>query len=104
MSLRQAESAGSQLQAVAACLTQDPYGKHQPSDAAQLSQSWHAILVAAAAVVEALPSAESGKCVLDGSGRLFTGTGAALQEALDRASLVFHPGSIRGALPRIAGT
>lgn len=70
-------------------------------DAVALSRRWHAILDAGRQVIEALPAAESGKCVLARSGSLFTGVGSELANALRNDELCFHAGSIRGALPRI---
>lgn len=73
----------------------------EPPDAADLARRWHAMLAMAPEVVDALPPAELGRCVLDADGRLFTGTPDALQTALTRGRLVFHPGRIRGALPQL---
>jgi hypothetical protein len=73
-------------------------------DAGELSRRWRALLGAAREVVAQLPAQESGKCVLDQNGRVFRGDGPALREALAAASIAFHPGRIRGALPRILGT
>jgi hypothetical protein len=70
-------------------------------DAAALSRRWHAILAAGRGIIEALPAAESGKCVLASDGSLFTGVGADLATALRTNVIRFHAGSIRGALPRI---
>ena len=72
-----------------------------PPDAGDLPRRWRAMLDVAAEIVGALPNEESGKCVLDLSGRLFTGNAAALAGALASRSIAFHAGSIRGALPRI---
>jgi hypothetical protein len=71
-------------------------------DAADLSRRWHRMLTEATAIVKALPSAESGHCVLE-AGRLFRGAPVELQEALGAGRLSFHPGRIRGALPRVVG-
>jgi len=72
-------------------------------DAADLSRRWRTLLGAAREVVAQLPAEESGKCVLDQEGRLFKGDSPALREALAAASIAFHPGRIRGALPSIIG-
>ena len=70
-------------------------------DAAALSRRWHAILAAGREIIDALPAAESGKCVLAPDGALFSGVGAALANALGTKEIRFHAGSIRGALPLI---
>jgi hypothetical protein len=70
-------------------------------NAGELSRRWRSILAAGHETVDALPPAEIGKCVLDGAGGLFIGQGQALDEALAARTIVFHSGSIRGALPRI---
>ena len=70
-------------------------------DAAALSRRWHAILAAGREIIDALPAAESGKCVLAPDGALFSGVGAALANALATKAIRFHAGSIRGALPLI---
>lgn len=75
-----------------------------PPDPGELSRRWRSLLEAAREAIAALPAQESGKCVLARTGRLFTGDSAALKQALAGNGLVFHPGSIRGALPRIEGT
>jgi len=46
-----------------------------------------------------LPAEQAGRAVLDRTGRLFRGDPDALCEALHGDQLVYHPGSIRGALP-----
>lgn len=73
----------------------------EPPDPGGLSRRWQALLAAAREVVETLPPPEAGRCVLDRSGALFTGTPAALRDALDSHSLLFHHGCLRGALPRL---
>lgn len=74
-----------------------------PPDAAALSQRWHQMLDTGRALVKALPAREVGSCVLDERNELFTGNVADLRTALDRGLVRFHPGSIRGSLPRIIG-
>jgi hypothetical protein len=70
-------------------------------DAAALSQSWHAMIQAATATIEALPPDEVGTCVLDGTGSLFRGGPADVASALASGRLRFHRGRIGGALPRV---
>jgi hypothetical protein len=72
-------------------------------DAPELSRRWHAILARGREIIDALPAAESGKCVIAPDGSLFTGVGAELTNALRTEAIGFHAGSIRGALPRIVG-
>ncbi|MCC6766514.1 MAG: hypothetical protein IT293_17775 [Deltaproteobacteria bacterium] len=73
----------------------------EPPDAAVLSHRWHLILDSARAVVKLLPPAEAGRCVLNARSELFRGTVATLREALEHGGLRFHPGSLRGSLPRV---
>ena len=72
-----------------------------PPDAGDLSRRWHAMLAAAREIVGLLPPADAGRCVLDRDGRLFTGEIVALQAALAGDAILFHSGSIRGAVPRL---
>jgi hypothetical protein len=72
-----------------------------PPDPADLSRRWHRMLDTAREVVDLLPPAEVGRCVVDRKGSLFRSGPAELRIALDRADLVFHAGRIRGALPRL---
>lgn len=48
-----------------------------------------------------LPAEQAGRAVLDKTGRLFRGDPDALRETLLSGELIYHPGSIRGALPRL---
>jgi hypothetical protein len=70
-------------------------------DAAELSRRWHSMLDDARRIVAVLPPEEVGKCVLAAEGGLQRGTAADLDGALRERRLVFHAGTIRGALPRI---
>lgn len=72
-------------------------------DAAGLSREWQAALAAAREIVELLPAEEAGRAVLATDGIPFRGEPAALRDALTRAQLVYHEGSVRGAFPRIVG-
>ena len=74
-----------------------------PPDAAELARAWHRMLDSAREIVSLLPPENVGTCVLDGSGHLFRGTPAQLLEALRAERIAFHPGSLRGALPRLKG-
>ncbi len=69
--------------------------------AADLSQRWHAMLAEARDLVGLLPAEHAGTCVLDSDLTLFRGGAGALRLALGVGGVQFHPGSIRGAWPRI---
>lgn len=69
-------------------------------DPADLSRRWHAMLAAAPDIIALLPSDAVGRCVLDRGGHLFGGGVIDLARVLDRDAIVFHAGSVRGALPR----
>ena len=72
-------------------------------DAGELARRWRAMLEEAHRVVTTLPADDSGKCVLDQNGLLFRGDAPALTRELQADHVAFHEGSIRGALPQIAG-
>ncbi|MDY0003856.1 MAG: hypothetical protein RBU30_21340 [Polyangia bacterium] len=74
-----------------------------PPDPAALSRTWRTILDRAQELVEALPPEEVGKAVLSLGGDLLRHGLDDLRSALERGELLFHPGCIRGAYPRIAG-
>lgn len=61
------------------------------------------MLDAARALITVLPAEEVGKAILTPEGDLFRGGLTELVSAVRTESLFFHPGAIRGALPRIAG-
>ena len=71
----------------------------EPPDAQELSRTWRAQVETARLVLALLPAEQAGRVVLDRTGRLFRGEPGALREALRGDLLVYHPGSIRGALP-----
>jgi hypothetical protein len=73
----------------------------RPPDVAALSRRWHGLLDTARHVIAILPAEQVGHCVLTAAGGLFRGDPPTLRTALDRRMLRFHPGSIRGALPRL---
>ena len=68
-------------------------------DPTALAKRWHSILDEAKGVVEVLPAEELGKCVLFRDGTLYRSDSSELKK--DRDHLLFHSGSIRGALPQI---
>ncbi len=72
----------------------------EPPDPAALSRRWHLMLGEARQVVDALPAAEVGRCVIGADGKLFSGDARSLSRVLEDGTLLFHEGRIRGALPR----
>lgn len=70
-------------------------------DAGELSRQWHEMLKEANLLIDRLPVDEADKCVLDSKGTLFMGSIEDLEHALDQGVLLFHTGTIHGALPRI---
>jgi hypothetical protein len=72
-----------------------------PPDPAALGRQWHSLLASARVTIDDLPADQAGRCVLDQQGRLFTGLGGTLRDALARRGLVFRSGSIRGVLPQL---
>lgn len=70
-------------------------------DAAELSRRWHRILNSAHRVVDALPTAHVGECVLTATSALCHAEPAALADELRKERIRFHAGSIRGALPDV---
>jgi hypothetical protein len=72
-------------------------------DLAALSRKWHSMLKDATETISLLPAEHVGKCVLNRSGGLYTGKCDRFVKDLQENELLFHPGSIRGAYPTIAG-
>jgi hypothetical protein len=70
-----------------------------PPEAAELSRSWREMLKEARELISILPASETGQCVIDESGKLFTGTAEDLRTALAGKAISFHRGRIHGALP-----
>lgn len=70
-------------------------------DAAALSRRWHAALAAADETVARLPREHVGTAVLTVAGELFRGSHDELERAVTTGALIFHPGRIGGALPRV---
>jgi hypothetical protein len=68
-------------------------------DASQLSVRWGEILREAHEIIDSLPVQEVGRCVMSKQGGLFSGTAEDATRALTAQELVFHTGSIRGAMP-----
>lgn len=71
--------------------------------AADLSRRFKAALATGREIVARLPGAEAGKAVLTKDGRLFREGTTDLEDALAKGQVLFHPGSIRGAFPRLVG-
>lgn len=74
-----------------------------PPDAQRLAESWRAMLQEAQVVINALPEAEAGRCVLGSDNRLFAEDLAGLERALSKGQVRFHEGSLGGAYPRVVG-
>ena len=72
-----------------------------PPEASELSRRWHRLLDEARQIVTVLPPDEIGTCVLARRGELFVGDANHAKRALAEGDLIFHPGCIRGALPRV---
>jgi len=70
-----------------------------PPDARLLGAKWHRMLSEAQALVEALPSHESGKAVLDRKGVPYRKGPEALSADLQEHTVVFHEGRIGGVWP-----
>jgi hypothetical protein len=73
-------------------------------DAAKLSQTWRSMLHEATEMIALLPEDKIGHCVITRDGNLFTGTSNELNASLQANAILFHPGCIRGAFPRISST
>jgi hypothetical protein len=74
-----------------------------PPDLADLLRKWHFMLREAREVVAILPPGQVGTCVLERHGDLYRGNLTRLRQDLAAENLIFHPGSVRGAYPQIAG-
>jgi hypothetical protein len=70
-------------------------------DPQELSREWRARLAEGRQAVAMLPAEHAGRAVLDDARRLFVGDLDALRDALRANRLLYHPGSIRGAFPRV---
>jgi hypothetical protein len=68
-------------------------------DAALLRQHWSKLLREADAIIDSLPASAVGQCVLSANGELFQGSADEVAHALAANEIVFHSGSIRGAMP-----
>ncbi len=73
-----------------------------PPDLAAASHTWRTMLEQAREIISVLPADAVGKCVLDRRGLLYAGTPDRLRADIAAGALVFHEGSIRGALPGLA--
>ncbi|HUE84241.1 MAG TPA: hypothetical protein VMM84_19220, partial [Pyrinomonadaceae bacterium] len=73
-----------------------------PPNPAELSRSWHVMLIEARELVAVLPPAETGKCVLDQKGNLYSGDPQDLRVGLTKGTVRFHEGRIYGALPIVS--
>lgn len=75
--------------------------KGPPPRASDLSRRWRDALERAGAAIDLLPAPHVGKAVLAPDASLFKGSPAALAEALAADRVLFHPGRLRGAWPRL---
>jgi len=74
-----------------------------PPDIAELSGEWKRILTNAYREIDLLPYAQVGNCLLDVSGKLFSGGINELKEALNHKTLMWHKGTLKGVLPQVSG-
>ena len=72
-----------------------------PPDPGELSRQWHRALDTARALVEILPAEQAGTAVLLQGRELCRLPPDDLAQALERDEVLFHRGSIRGALPTL---
>ena len=72
-----------------------------PPDAAELSRTWHRMLVDAKVITETLPSMQAGTCVLSLNGDLCRAVPSDLPALVAEGSLLFHTGTIRGVFPQL---
>lgn len=72
-----------------------------PPDAADLGRRFHTALAEAKVTVSQLPPEQLGKCVLDEQGHFCRAAADQVRNALAGGKLSFHPGSIRGAWPKL---
>lgn len=70
-------------------------------DAGELSRRWHGALRQAREIVELLPPAHVGACVIDRDAHLFRGDPEGLRAALEAGALRYHEGTLGGAWPRV---
>lgn len=73
----------------------------EPLNIAVLSRQWKKMLKDAHEVVDLLPSAHAGQCLLTEQGSLFKGDKEQLQEVLRREGCSWHKGGLGGVLPQI---
>jgi hypothetical protein len=71
----------------------------QPMGEEEALRALRWMLREASSIIDALPFQEIGKCVLSSQGGLFQGSGEDAARALSAGEVVFHSGSIRGAMP-----
>ncbi|MCP4624061.1 MAG: hypothetical protein GY850_11075, partial [bacterium] len=70
-----------------------------PPDLRKLSVEWKRMLLEAEEFIELLPPERIGACVLDADGHLFKGDPASLRNAIEKKTIRFHSGTLRGAFP-----
>jgi hypothetical protein len=78
------------------------FESHTPNSS-DLSIKWKVALNEARHIIDALPSNEVGKCVLNSNFELLTGNYDEIMRTIENGSYSFHAGSIYGAFPTIKG-
>jgi hypothetical protein len=69
-------------------------------DIAKLSRQWKQILNDAHEIVDLLPPAYAGQCLLDVEGRLFNGRKSQIEEMVRTKCCRWHKGALKGVLPQ----
>ena len=67
---------------------------------ADAQRRWRGILAETQEILDVLPPAEVGRCVLDANRGLFRGDAGALTDSIRTGGIRFHAGSIHGVLPQ----
>lgn len=70
-----------------------------PPDLSTLSIQWKEMLKIAHAIIDILPAEHAGQCLLDNSGKLFSGDILALGKRMKSGEFEWHKGTLGGILP-----
>ena len=81
-------------------LDQLDFAEFEP-DIVSLSCEWKKILANAYREIALLPHEQAGNCLLNRSGKLFLGGINELEEALNKQTLIWHKGTLKGVLPQV---
>lgn len=73
----------------------------QAPDLGSLSREWHEIVERARSLVTIPPATEAGACLMTPTFELFRGDATALRSAVESDRVVYHHGSMEGALPQL---